>query len=278
MPSENEDQIEPQLDTPQEQDQGQPPTAEPVPGSSQPTGRTSGYTPEYVSLLEQQLREQNRQIQELINAQTTAATTAQPLPSRDVDAEKARFYTDPMDATRSVVREELQATVRPLLDFVKEMKSGNAYTDLKSRYRLDPRFTSYFVEPGFEATVDQIMSKAEKNETNMQAAIVHAIGLKAMGALPIAAVVPNGQPQPQPQPVTTGASVPQPPHMRPSGSQLPTNSGVPKRRALNELEKRMARERWPNDPDAENKYLNFLELPADQVIVAGKDGKIAVKK
>jgi hypothetical protein len=274
---------EPDLENPSLEQQ---PTEELEVTNNQPGGPTStpGPSPEYVALLETQLREQNRQIQELINRDTGAPEP--PPPPRDIEASRQQWYQDPegrtLEVTRNVVREELQATVAPLLDFVREFKSGNAYEDMKRKFKSDARFAGQFADPAFEAAVDQIMAKADKTEANMQAALIHAIGLKAINALPASngnTTVPAPTPTPQPPAATTTGErpvAPQPPHLRPSTAPA-ARADAPKRRQLNELERRLARERWPNDPQAEEKYLNWLELPASDVVRADETGKVKPK-
>jgi len=248
------------------------PTDQPSQSPQQP-----GPSSEYVRLLEEQVREQNRIIQESINRQSQPQPT--PEPQLDPEELKQRFYTDPYNTMREAINQELQTAIAPLREFVSQLKGNTEYDKLKGRFSVMPQFAAIFQNPDAVAALDQIMSHADKTDQNMQAALVQVAGLMSLGALPGSnsghqpAPVPAAQPanqQPRPTNQQGAAAVPNPPHMRPSGapragSQTPTAT-----RKLTELEKRLAREAGMSEAD----YLKWLDTPANKVIEAdiGKAG------
>lgn len=207
----------------------------------------------YVGLLEANLREQNRQILEL-QARREQATVAAPTLTPEED--RQRFYDEP----RKIIQEELQKTIAPLTEFVRQFQGQSQLDQLKNRFKNDPRFSSMW-DSNIESAVDEIMSKAEVNEANVQAAIVHAIGLRAIGQIPGAsastAPAPNGNPVP-----STRSNVATPPHVRPSAPLSASTAEKKKLRSLTENERRLARENSMSDEE----YLKWLEVPVDQVI------------
>jgi hypothetical protein len=238
-----------------------PPT--PIPAGS-PTDRDR-----YIGLLEETLRENNRIIQELQTRSTQPAAPVAPAPT--AEDLKQQFYNDPVTTTRNIVEEALDRTIRPLNEFVRGLKiEGSPYDRTLSKFRADPRFAAAVDDPQVMSVVEQIMSKTELNDMNMQSAIVHAIGLKAMGMIPAsAAPAAPSAPAPTPAPTPTPSTV-LPPHMRPSAPPAPTSgsSGAPKTRQLTENERRLMREQGFK---SEAEYLAWLELPAGDVASATFD-------
>ena len=241
---------------------------EPTETSNHPAGHIetppAGFSNEYVGALEQQLRVQNQQIQQLLDNQTRASE-----PEPDPEEEKQQFYGAPTKTTRAIVKAELDVALKPLTEFVSRMEAETVYGRLKQQFKADARFASHFADPAFERIVDEIMENAEKTPQIMQTAVVQAIGLKAINAIP-----QSQTPAPTNERVET--RVVNPPHLRPSAPAPVRNNAQPNQQPLNELEKRMARERWP-DKTAEEQaklYRNFLNLAPGDVVKADKDGTV----
>lgn len=285
--------------TPESDPSQDTPPAEPT--SDQPTGEPEGTpsnhqdgptdddfpsyaTPEYIRALEDQLREQNRTIQALANRETAPAPAQPAPPPEDPDEARQRFYNEPHNEVRRIIKAELDESIAPLRDFVTSFRQSSVYDNLKTKFKSDPAYRAlghHLNDATIESAVDEIMQQVpEKNDTAMQQAIIHALGLKAAGVL-TAKPAANGEPPvntrsavdtPQPSTQPGGRSVPQPAHFRPSNPNPPRPS-APARRQLTELERRVARERGMSD----EQYLNWLELPADAVVHADKDGKVGAK-
>lgn len=244
-----------------------------TPPSTQPTNQPPAPATEedpnkrYIAILEQTLREQNRQIQELANNRPAPAA---PAPAPDPEAEKSAFYNDPVNTTRKIIQDALKESIEPLQQFVRNLKvDGSPYSQMLNRFKADPRFASALADSQILAAVEEIMSKAELSDINMQSAIVHATGLKSMGLL--GTVVPSGgngapAPAPTPAPAPSPSSAPAvlPPHVRPSAPAAPTNNNnnQPAQRQLTESERRLMRE---NGFKSEAEYLKWLEMPASEV-------------
>lgn len=210
----------------------------------------------YSTILEETLREQNATIQRLNETRATPPAPTSP-PARDAAAERQEFYNDPMEATRRTVRKELEETVAPLLDFVKEMRGQGVAGRLKEQVKNDPRFSGMW-DAAVEHSVDEALARVtpdQINEGTVRAAAVQAIGLKAMGFLENSSG--NGNPQPAGErrvPAT-------PPHMRPSAPPAPSARPAPKLRDLTENEERLRRENKMSKED----FLWWLEQPAGDI-------------
>lgn len=271
---EMQNQDDPQLDDPTQMGGDQPSTEEleetnqdPQDGPIDSPQVQPGPSPEYVRLLEEQVREQNRIIQETINRQSQPTA---PEPTPDPEELKQRFYSDPYNTMREAINQELATAIAPLREFVAQLKGNTEYDKLKSRFSVMPQFAAIFQNPDAVAALDQIMAQADKTDQNMQAALVQVAGLMSLGALPGS----NGGHQPAPAPAPQfaqqqprptnqqGATVPNPPYMRPSGAPRPGAQAPTTTRKLTELEKRLAREAGMSEAD----YLKWLETPANKVI------------
>lgn len=218
----------------------------------------------YTGLLENTLRENNRTIQQMNERGTTTPPPATPPPARDTAAERQEFFNDPAEITRRTVRAELEQTVAPLLEFVKEMKGQGAAARVKEQVKNDPRFSSMW-DAAVERAVDETLARMkpeEITEQNVRSATVQAIGLKAMGMLE-----GSTTPAPRSDPPTPSGDrrVTTPAHMRPSAPPAPTGNGnKPKLRSLTENEERLRRENKQTHED----FLFWLELPASEVTTA----------
>lgn len=221
-------------------------------------------------LYEAVIREQNARIQALQDQvnRTPVNTPAQPEPTPD--ERRAAFYNDPLTHTRTIIKDELERTVAPLLDFVKSFKGeGSPYQQLKAKFQADPRYSNLLANPKIATGVEILMSKTETTPENMQAAIIQVAGLEMTGQLDAALIaagvsVSNFAPPtpPAPTPATPPVNNMNTPYVPPSAPRTPAG-GTPqnKPRELTELERRLARERGMSDPD----YLAWLEAPANSV-------------
>lgn len=227
----------------------------------------------YTGILESTLRENNRTIQQMNESGTTTRPAPTPPPTRDPAAERQEFFNDPAEITRRTVKAELEETVKPLLDFVKEMKSQGASGRIKEQVKNDPRFSGMW-DPAVERAVDETLARMkpeEITEQNVRSATVQAIGLKAMGMLE-----GSTPPAPRSDPPPTGERprVTTPAHMRPSAPPAPSGNGnKPKLRPLTENEERLRRENRQTHED----FLFWLELPAGEVTTAVPPSKRRAK-
>src|SRR5215203_2785 len=257
------------------QDQSQSPQTPQT--NNQQGGNTDNNSGRYIQLLEEQLREQNRQIQNLNSQMEQRQTQVAQAPQPTTDELKQRFYNDPHGATRDIIREELKQAIQPLQDFTQNFRSETQTERLLTRFKADPRFAPMW-DSNIEETVTALLrnvAPASINEQTIQAAIVNAIGLKAVGMLPggnrqpvnnNSAPTPNGGNGEQ---RTENRAVP-PAHMRPSAPPSPsTPAGGQRVRQLTEGEKRLARENRMTDQE----YLYWLDRPSDGVATGKFDTK-----
>lgn len=250
-----------------------------IPPTNQPTDSPIDNS-RYISTLEETLREQNRHIQELT---TKLSSTPEPVhrePEKTTEERRQEFFNDPVEANRRLIREELQSTVAPLVEFVNQLKGGTKTDELVNRFKNDVRFSGMW-DNDVEAFVrNQVknVSADQLNDNVFGTVVVSAIGMKATGILPKAngngfadpssrnTPAPAPNPNPTPMPTT-------PPHMRPSAPPGPSGNpeGKKKARELTELERRLARERRMTDAE----YLEWLEVPATDVVnsAIGKETK-----
>jgi hypothetical protein len=252
--------------------QDPPPNPNPSDGVTDPPAGDPPETEEvklrrYSAILEETLREQNRTIQALQNGQRPAAPAAPAPPPRDPQAERQEFYNEPMEATRRIVRTELEQTVAPLLEFVKEFKGQGVSDRLKNTVKNDPRFSGMW-DADVERAVDDTLSRVKPesiNEDIVRSAAVQAIGLKAMNLLPTSAAPAPPAPTP-PAPAPAGERrVTSPAHMRPSAPPAPSApNGKPALRPLTENEERLRREQKISHED----FLFWQNLPASEVTTA----------
>lgn len=141
-----------------------------------------------------------------------------------------RFYANPHLETRTIVREELQQTVAPLLDFVKSFQGDNAYTRLKSKYRSDVRFRPIFDR--YEAYVDRAMQNVEPTDRALLGVLTSVAGAAQLGLIEGSSSSPDpGDP-----------NVPNtPPHIRPS-PPAPPKPPAKQPRQTSEEQRRLMRE------------------------------------
>lgn len=237
-----------------------PPTPTPTPSATDQKDR-------YIGILEASLREQNKQIQELMT--TRPAAPAAPPAAPDPEKEKQDFYNDPAGTTRRIVNDALAESIAPLRDFVKGLKiDGSPFSNMMAKFKADVRFVDALNDPQVVAAVETIMSKAELTEVNMQSAIVHAVGLKGMGLLGTVVSAPAAPPTPAPAPAPTPTPAPStvlPPHVRPSAAPTPApapSGNGTQRPPLTENQRRLMREQGFK---SEEEYWKWMEIPASEV-------------
>lgn len=233
--------------------------------------------------MEGTIREQNRRIQEMeTNLAQRAPVT--PTPPPDPDTERQEFYNNPKEATRKLLREELDASIGPIAEFVKQFKGATAIDKYVEQFKLDPRFQNLW-DPQVEQYVREqsgTIPPDKLNDTNFGFLVVSAIGLKATGMLqsfapPAASAAPVAAPT-TPTPTAAPSSMPTPPHMRPSPPAGPTpgdSNGGKKIRPLNENELRLLREynagKPPSKQMTHEQFLVWQDMPSADVARADFD-------
>jgi hypothetical protein len=221
--------------------------------------------PAYVKLLEGSLAEQNRRLAELERRNTEPAPPSVPVKTKD--ELRQEYFDSPIDATRKLIREELEATVGPLKDFVAGMRGQTAIDKLIDRLKINPRFQrSWNVE--LEAYVREqaaAIPVANLSENSLNFVVLAGIGLQQTGDIVAPAARPSDSPPPLRDPV-----VPTPPHMRPSAPASPSAAPrAPKTRELNENERRLLREYNNNKPAdkkmTEAQFVEWQTMPSNEV-------------
>lgn len=269
VPVPGEPLTETPLETPPVSSESPPPTSSSseTPPTETPPAPATDSKDRYIGILEETLRESNRQIQQLMSAPPKPATPAPAAPSPE--EEKQRFYNDPMGATRDIVESALKDAIAPLNAFVRGLKiDGSPFSQMMAKFKADARFASTLNDPQIIAAVERIMDQSELTEINMQSAIVHASGLKGMGLL--GTVVPGSSgtpatPAPAPAAPTPAPSTVLPPHVRPSAAPTPApapNGSQPSRPPMTENQRRIMREQGFK---TEKEYWDWMELPASEV-------------
>lgn len=151
-------------------------------------------------------------------------------------------------------KEMLDETVKPLNDFVGEMRRGEAYKGLKERvYASNPKLAAFAKQPGVSDYIDRIIgsSKGEVNEGVIKATIMSIRGAIEMGELTIEGVAPsNGNERTITEDKSTinretkdDKNMTLPPHLRPSAPPPPKGGKEEEKEPdLDENERRLARE------------------------------------
>lgn len=217
---------------------------------------------------------QNRTLQEQLNNVTRGTASGPPVPPpKSQDELRNDFFNDPHGSTRNIIREEMQATIQPLVDVVRGLRfEGSPFSNMLNQFKTDPRFQQH-ITPDVEQVVNRLMEKAELTPQNMQAAVVQAIGLKASGLMSIAlGNFDSGSQPPQPQPPappSPAAHMTTPPHVRTTGAPpVGPNNGKPPLRPLTENEETLRR----HNRQTHEEFLAWLEEPASGV-ASSKIGK-----
>lgn len=243
-----------------------PPTNQPA---AQPTRSA------YEVLLEESMRALNRQTQDQaaeIERLRRGAPAPTPEPVAQPTADPTTFFNNPQGVfaeMESRIKKHLDDTVKPLHDFVRTMRGdGTPYGNLKAQFQNDPAFKDVLNNPKIAFAVDKIMENQEARPDLMQAAIVQAAGLNQLGQLDVALVRSGVDPSrfntPAPAP-SNNQPPPEmrivPPHTPPTPPSAPVTQDNTPKPVLNELQKRLAREKNMTD----EQFLQWVNEPADKV-------------
>jgi len=238
-------------------------TLEQTPPTDQPQDPPIDKSREYITALENTMREQNATIQRLLGQQNQPTPQAPAAPAPSKEELNQQFYNDPYNTTRNLIQEALDSTIKPLVETVRGLRfEGSPYDRMMSKFRNDPRFAIALQDQNVVNAIGQILENVELSEQSMQSAIVHAVGLKAMGQL-------GGLPAPTPTSTPQNPSPVIPPHVRPSAPPSPRNNENNRRvvREFTENERRIMREQGMT----EEQYTKWLDMPASQVASANFD-------
>lgn len=206
----------------------------------------------------QTIREQGGQLNKITAEIDELKRPAAPQPKDDAKL----LFEDP----RKLVREEVNAAIAPLKDFITGMRSGTALDRLKAEKARDPRFKAVLEDPILSREVDAAMAKADVNDRNLELVIAGVSGAANLGMIP--GWRPSAAPAPVPAAPAPGAiPVAVPPHIPPSAGPGPgAPSNAPKIRDLTENERRIARE-MKMTPE---QYVAWTDLSAPDVPFADR--------
>lgn len=269
MAEEQSTQEAPQSEQPESEQQ--PASSESTPQQTPPTEQpTAGPTDQYARILEATLKDMNAQNralqQQLDNVHRGVASGPPAPPAKSQDELRNDFFNDPHGSTRNIIREEMQATIKPLMDVVQGLRfEGSPFNNMLSQFKTDPRFGPH-ITPDVEQAINKLMGQAELTPQNMQAAVVQAIGLKASGLLGVALgnfeQPTNNPPPPQHNNHPPAAHMTTPPHIRTSGPPpAGPNNNQPALRPLTENEETLRR----HNRQTHAEFLAWLDAPASTV-------------
>lgn len=231
----NPDQTQNGGETPSQDSQQTP--IQPIQPTPQPTDPRTD--PAYLKLVEDTMRVQNQRIAEM-QKQLDDRNAPPPIPTKTKEELRTAFYDDPIGATRSMIREELNETIAPLKDFVSEFRTVSVVDrkikDVKARYAAQwgPKLEAYV------RTECERMEPDKLSDALVDALVLAGIGLKTTGRLIEDSEPPRDSVPPRD---STTRNMQPPPHLRPSAPPGPSSSdGKPKYQPLNELELRLLRE------------------------------------
>lgn len=218
-------------------------------------------------------REQDAKLTQLTSVVEKLVTDKNAPPPTTPEEDAKDFYRDP----KRVIREVMEETVKPLNQFKDTFEGDSAYSRLKTQYKADARFASYFQRPGFEEMVDQVITQSQGNGVTIsnefvESVLTHTAGQIAVGTIkmpdPIADANPNPTPTPGNPPVDNRTI---PPYLQPSSppSRQPVADG-PKRRQLNENEDRIRREQGMSVED----WWSWQEMDSKDVV----DSKVGMEE
>lgn len=206
------------------------------------------------------MREQETEIQRLREERESKLNQREPLTAADMLNDPEKFL--------SRISEEVQKQVKPLHEFRQQFESTNKLEQLKSKFRKDPKFRDVFDYA--EAMLDEGMARTEPTEGNMRAMLLAIKGAIAVGDIQIPQsnnrsleVANNEQNNSQTSRGESRSNMNIPAHLRPSAPNAPVNKSNQngQTRKLNELEKRIARERGMTDGE----YITWLEMDPREV-------------
>lgn len=204
-------------------------------------------------------------------------------PPEKVDEKNKRFWDNPT----AVLQEALDETVKPLREFVTEVKSGTAYDKLRARYAQDPRFKSLFDNAKVAGMIDELMSKNSPTDGAMKAVIFGVRGAIELGEIPGITLetketdeqkkARESKEEDERKRASRGKEdMTIPPHLRPSSAPGPTREKEDARVAkykemadnADENQRRLARE---NRMTLEQ-YFESMDVPALQVVTSDAMG------
>jgi hypothetical protein len=228
----------------------------------------------YAQSLADAMRSLNQQLNTVSQENETLRRTVQTPAEVPKTAEenRQRFFEDPMSLISEAMDRQLQPIREKMNVFERAItvSRGNMVAkQLVARLKLKPQFARIW-NPAIEAKVEEWMANVTEDKTTedmVNSAIIQAVGLSIL------------EPATTPTPESTTVERSIPSHVRPSAAPTPdATRGAPKRRNLTEAEAIVARRQWPGKTVEEQKnlYLDWLELPADQV-VSTRIGKEPIK-
>lgn len=218
--------------------------------------------------LHQRNREQDRRLKEFDTRIKGIETPPTPKPSDEEMDE--RFWKQPGKSMREMIREELQATVKPLNEEISRLRGASVYDQMKEKLKGEYSDIWGQIEPGIDDFIRN--ATAQGNELNQD--LVNIAALTMSGALyrgqlrdpatgqPIKPSAPRDG-SPTPPAAEEERKVTTPAHLRPSAPKIPGREPPAKEtRELSENERRLARERGWTDAQ----YLDWLDVPPEQVV------------
>lgn len=182
-----------------------------------------------LSVYSQTIQENNRSLNEQgsklkeLEGRITEATQ----PPKPTDAQQNKeFFDNPAVITRRLIKEEIEAAVAPLKDFVGTFAPRNEYERIKDNLKKDPQFGK--IMNAAESHIDEAVRGSLKpgqtpTEQLVKAAALTIYGAAAAGMLPdvdLSAPRTDDPPVP-PKKGETPVSY-SPPHLRPSAPPPPT--------------------------------------------------------
>ncbi len=238
-----------------------PPTNQPT---DHPTDDAANRQAAYIASLEALAREQNQRIMQLSGTQNSPNPPANNNNNGGGENEEddREFYNSPKKAVRSIIQEELGKTINPLVQALQGFRfEGSPFDQLLNQFRGDARFSAALADPQVTAAVSAAMRQVELTPNNMQAAIVHVMGLKAMNLLNTVAPPPAAPAAP---PQNNNRDTVLPPHMRPTAPPSPVapRNNNDQTRPLTEAEQRLKREQGFK---TDKEFLDWMEMPAREV-------------
>lgn len=235
-----------------------PPAIEPEPPKQQDSRELMQI---YDNILADKERE-NKEMRERLSRMEAERNAPPPNPEADRNA----IFERP----REIIRDEVNKAIAPLLEVVSGFRSSSVAEQYLNKYANDPRFANYWpqIERHVRGALGQV--KGEINDQVVMSLVLGAIGAYQAGLLPGATppqnnnTLPNNPPAPPNNNRAAQLDMNTPPHLRPSAPPIaePEVNKPPKRRALTENEKRLARIKGMSD----DRYLDYLEMPANRVV------------
>jgi|SRR5690554_2830971 len=232
----------------------------------------------YIQDLERRIVDQTAAYSKVANELEQLRNRPEPEQPRDIDADRTRFFEDPIGHLATLeervsqrVARQLQEALAPLREVADTFRFGNTYEQYLERYKKDPRFSQALSDPVVASAVEQIMKQpgTEINDNTFRAAIVSAVGLKNMGLLTNVDTTAATTPIPSPTgatPVNTAV-----PHIRPTAPAGPGRQDTTvKRRPLSENERLAMKIAGIK---TEEEWWRYVEMKPHEVTTAPIPGK-----